>query len=69
MSGEEKKKSFAELRKEITDNELYEFEIYVQDYALFMSKQLSEVLPLIRGIPRLSTLDVDHPGKIISIAA
>jgi hypothetical protein len=63
----EEKKSIAELRKEIIDNELYEFEIYVQDYALYISKQISDVLPLIRAIPRLSSLD--QQGKVISIAS
>lgn len=48
-------------------NELYELGIYVQDYELFISKQINDVLPLIESIPRLSM--IGDETKIISFAA
>jgi hypothetical protein len=41
-----------EARKQVTDTELYELGIYVQDYEMFISKQISEILPLVNSIPR-----------------
>lgn len=45
-----------EARKQVTDTELYELGIYVQDYEMFISKQISEILPLVNSIPRAELL-------------
>jgi hypothetical protein len=44
-------------RKEILHNELLELGIYVQDYDLFISKQIGDMLPVIKSLPRLSASD------------
>jgi len=50
----DKIKEREQVRKEIIYNELYELGIYVQDYGLYISKQIGDILPLVQAIPRLS---------------
>jgi hypothetical protein len=53
-------------RKLVVQNELYELGIYVQDYGLYMSKQIGDILPLLKSLPRSSWLR--NEAERISIA-
>jgi hypothetical protein len=42
-------------RSETTDSQLFDLGIYVQDYELHIAKQLSEILPVLKSMPRIAS--------------
>jgi hypothetical protein len=42
-------------RNETTDAQLFDLGIYVQDYELHTAKQLGEILPVLKSMPRIAS--------------
>jgi hypothetical protein len=49
------KDSIGNLRNESTEAELVELGIYVQEYELYIAKQMGEIIPILRSMPRIAS--------------
>jgi hypothetical protein len=67
------KSSVGLSKNESTDAQLLDLGIYVQDYEMHIAKQLSEILPILKSMPRIaSTLfeagspEKDQPTPVLA---
>ncbi len=47
--------SIGNFKSETTEAELIDLGIYVQEYELYLAKQLSDILPILKSMPRVAS--------------